>query len=107
MSVLLYPHDTGSRGRAPFRGRAVPYDDQPANDHWAKHYANELVLRQHLTTATSASTKADLRRQLVVCQRKQDHWQRHRNWDASQAARDAQAAKAASRQSSLAKAPAS
>lgn len=94
---MLYPHDTGSRGRAPFRGRAVPYDEQPANDYWARHYSNELTLRAALLAATSTMTRVDLRRQLVACQRKQDHWQRHRNWCPQQAARDAQAMKLASR----------
>ncbi len=89
----IYPPDTGSRGREPFRGRAVPYHEQDATAHWIRHYRNELTILWLLRGATRQETRIDLRRQLEVCRRKQAHWQRHANWDVTQATRLAAEAK--------------
>ena len=91
----LYPPDAGSRAREPFRGRAVPYHEQPANKHWLAHYQNSLRLDDAMRTESRPRMRADLRRQIEVCARKMSHWDRHPNFDAQQAARDAWAAKSA------------
>ena len=95
----------GNDGRPLFRGRAVPYDEQDANGHWAGHKEWELVLTDLLRTATDQTIRRQAEAELRICERKLTHWQRHRNWDAAQATRDMGAIRArASAQTSVAKA---
>ena len=89
-----------NQGRPIFRGRSVPYDEQDATAAWAEHYHWQIVLTR---IVSDRSRPTDERRsaegELRVCERKLAWWQRHRNWDAADAARRAQQIKAALRPS--------
>ena len=95
--MILYQENQprkGNDGRPIFRGRAVPYDEQLANDHWARHYANQLVLTSILRNASQPiSVRRQAEVELRMCEKKLAHWTRHKNWDAAVAARDALAAR--------------
>lgn len=73
--------------KVPFTGRPVPYNDQDATRHWASHYAKSLELRFYLSTpASTFQEKARARVEMVVCDRKMEHWRRHPNFDVGRAA---------------------
>lgn len=73
-----------------FGGMTKSYDQQPANKYWAEHYAALLQLDRMTTDYTkSTAERRDAQRAMMVCQRKLDHWARHRNYNTEQAARDA------------------
>jgi hypothetical protein len=70
---------------APFTGRPVPYHQQNAVKHWARHYLNWCELR-FIERRGDRQEVVQARKELIICQRKMDHWQRHANWSAAEAA---------------------
>ena len=79
--------------RVQFQGRPLPYHEQPANQYWLRHYQAILELDTQLSEARSAATRASLRRQLTIAERKAEHWTKHINFDPRQMERDAAQAK--------------
>jgi hypothetical protein len=68
-----------------------PYDEQDANDSWAKHYEQQIRLTKiMMDPARDRRDKRMANNELVICERKLAYWQRHKNWVPEQAARDAQ-----------------
>lgn len=80
--ALIYSENT-----PPFTGRPVPYHDQNAVRYWGTHYENYLYLifiKQHSTDrAEVRQAESEIR----ICQTKMNHWVRHMNFTASEAAR--------------------
>lgn len=73
---------------APFTGRPVPYLEQDATRHWARHYTNHCMLSFY--EGNPQATRQEVlraRAELVVCDTKMAHWRRHPNFDVSAAAR--------------------
>jgi len=79
--------------RLVFAGRPLPYHEQPANDYWLRHYQAILELDTQLSEARSSATRASLRRQLAIAERKAEHWTKHVNFCGRQMERDAERAK--------------
>ena len=75
-----------SEEKEPFTGRPVPYDQQPAVRHWARHYANWLYLSFIKKNSDDRAEVRQAEHELRVCQQRMDHWQRHANWSAEEAA---------------------
>ena len=81
-------HFCYSEEREPFRGRPIPYHEQPAVQYWRKHYANSLYLRFiHTSPLSSFQERAQARKELDICDRKMATWARHPNWTAEEAAK--------------------
>ena len=49
---------------------------------WAKHYANMLMLGFLEANETDGRARADVRREIAVCQKKMDYWQKQPSWEA-------------------------
>jgi hypothetical protein len=73
--------------RGAFRGRRIPYDEQPATDYWAAHFGDSLVLTSLAQQAPSPGQRAQARAELDLVERKMAHWLRHPNWDPARAGR--------------------
>ena len=71
---------------APFAGRPVPYDRQDAVRHWGRHLANLRLLEFISRESDDPAERRQAEHEIVVCQRKMGHWERHSNWDARAAA---------------------
>lgn len=70
-----------------FTGRPVPYNDQDATRHWARHYRNSRELQFYISSPLSTtSERRRANQEMVVCDRKMEHWRRHPNFDTNQAA---------------------
>jgi hypothetical protein len=72
----------------PFTGRPVPYHKQNATKHWSTHMSNFYYLR--FVETNKLATREEIlqaRKEIPICQRKIDHWQRHMNFDPEEAAR--------------------
>ncbi len=86
MAHIIYADE-----EAPFTGRPIPYSQQNAVRHWSRHYANWKYL-QFVKNNSLATTqeRRQAEHELVICDKKMHHWQRHSNWDAESAARERQ-----------------
>jgi hypothetical protein len=73
--------------------RPVAYDDQDAVAHWMRHYEASLHLDEDMKITKKSTTRAALRNEMRICQRKMEHWQKHKNWDTQEITRLTMAAK--------------
>jgi hypothetical protein len=80
--MLIY-----SDGKEPFRGKTTPYNEQDAVAYWARHYENYLYLDFIKLSTEYREERRQAEHEIRICQRKMDHWQRHANWNAAEAAR--------------------
>lgn len=92
--AYIYEDNEGSGKGHVFRGRPVPYEDQDAVGHWARHFANSLMLDFLHAGETDGRERAGLRREMQICERKMEHWRKHRNWNSQAAAQAAEAERA-------------
>jgi hypothetical protein len=80
---LVYDDDEGGtiRMRANIARNHKPYDELDASGFYVRHYSNLLYL-QFISSNPRAtySERRQADRELVICQRKLDHWKRHPNW---------------------------
>jgi len=60
--------------------RAVPYHEQKATINALKHYENLLFLTRITEEPKSFMERMQAEKELVICQRKIDHWRRHPNF---------------------------
>lgn len=80
-------HICYSDEQVPFTGRPVPYSEQNATRHWATHYRNSRELQFYISSPLSTfHERARARQEMVVCDRKMEHWRRHPNFSVSEAA---------------------
>lgn len=75
MSSIIYS-DTDP----PYSGPIVPYDRQNATSAYLKHYGNYLYLSFIYKNSDRTLEKIRAGEELVICERKLQHWRRHPNW---------------------------
>lgn len=71
--------------KQPFMGRPVPYDQQKAIDHYLRHAYNFLYLKFIINTTDDRMERLQANKEIVIAQRKLDHWRRHPNFILSEA----------------------
>ena len=71
-----------------FTGRPTRYEDQPATRHYITHFGNVLFLQAVEAAPKSIQEKIQAGREMVIAQRKMEHWRRHPNFDQDEAARE-------------------
>lgn len=69
----------------PFTGRPTPYHEQKATEHYIKHYGNLLFLTAVCNSPKSPQERIQAQKEIVICERKLQHWQRHPNYDQARA----------------------
>lgn len=71
--------------REPFDPRkAIPYHNQNATAQALKHYDNLLFLTRIAQEPKDFSEKMQAEKELVICQRKIDHWRKHQNFSSEE-----------------------
>lgn len=82
------PHIIYADEEARFTGRPVPYSQQDAVRHWGRHYANFRMLDFVFRSTDDPAERRQAAHEMTICSRKMEHWQRHGNWVAEEAARE-------------------
>jgi hypothetical protein len=69
----------------PFTGRPIPYLKQNATKHYLRHYSNMLILQAMEKAPKDANEHRRVNKEIQICQKKLDYWQKHANFNHQEA----------------------